>query len=109
MNTTRITTLIAAAGLIAGPAIASASNQQQALDSCAKALVASIATKTGKPLKLREPHDPDGGTLVGDHYEFVVVAHRAADNAPLGRALCRTDDNDQVVELTAEPLSAPVY
>ncbi len=109
MNTTRITTLIAAAGLVAGPAIASASNQQLALDSCAKALVASIASKYPKPLKLREPHDPDGGTLVADHYEFVVVARRATDNAPLGRALCRTDDNDRVVELTAEPLSAAVF
>jgi hypothetical protein len=104
MNTQRITTLIAVATVAAVPATASAGNEQMALDRCAKALVASIATKTAKPVKLVASRDTDGGTLYADHYEFIVVARRASDYAPVARATCRTDDRGQMLELEAETL-----
>ncbi|HXN11146.1 MAG TPA: hypothetical protein VN859_07870 [Steroidobacteraceae bacterium] len=56
-------------------ALASASDEQRAVDSGARAL----------------------------------VARRARDNAPVARAVCRTEDRDQVVELRGEPLSTPDY
>jgi len=109
MNTNRISTFIAAAGLAAVPALASAGNQQTAMDSCARALFASIAAKSTTPVKLRESLATDGEILVTSHYEFMMVARRARDNAPLARALCRTDDSDQVVKLEEEPLSAAEF
>jgi hypothetical protein len=104
MTTNRIRTLIAVAGLAAIPALASASNEKAALDSCARALVASMATKSAKPLKLIDSRETDGDTLIADHYEFMIVARRARDNAPVARATCYTNDQDQVVELQQERL-----
>jgi hypothetical protein len=104
MTTKRIRTLIAVAGLAAVPALASASNEQTALDSCAKALVASIATKTAKPLKLINSHETDGDWQIASHYDFMIVVRRARDNAPIGRATCHTNYQDQVVDLEQEPL-----
>jgi hypothetical protein len=109
MNTRHIKCLIAAAALAAGPALATASDEQLAVDSCARALVASMAAKSTTPVKLRESHYSESGTLFTSHYEFMLVARRARDNAPVARAVCRTDDRDQVVELRDEPLSAPDY
>jgi hypothetical protein len=109
MNKYRMRILIAAAGLAAVPALASASDQQLAMDSCAKALVASIAAKSATPVKLRESFDMERETLITSHYEFMLVARRARDNAPLARALCRTGDDDQVVKLEEEPLSGPAF
>jgi len=109
MKTNRIRILIAAAAIAAVPALASASSEQMSLDSCARALVASLAAKSATPLKLREPHGADGEFLIATRYEFMLVAHRARDNAPLARAVCRTDENDQVVELQQQPLTAPAF
>lgn len=104
MSTNRISTFIAVAALAAIPALASASDEQTALQSCARALVAELATKSAEPLKLRESRDSDGGSLIASHYEFMLVARRGSNNAPLARAVCRTDDSDRVVELQEEPL-----
>jgi hypothetical protein len=109
MNTNPIRTLIAAACLAGIPALAPASDEQLAVSSCARALVASIATRSATPLKLRASHYTDSRVLVANHYEFMLVARRARDNAPVARALCRTDERDQVVELQEKPLYAPDF
>jgi hypothetical protein len=106
MNTNHFRTFIVAAGLAAVPALASASDEQAAVDRCARALVANLAAKSGTPLKLRESRYAESGFLFASHYEFMLVARRARDNTPLGRAVCRTDGRDQVIELQEEPLGA---
>jgi len=109
MNTNPLRTFLAVAGLAAMPAFAAAGDERIAVDSCVRALVASIAARTTTPVKLRAYHFSDPGMSIasgaGSHYEFTVVARRAQDHMPLARAVCRTDDHDQVVELESQPLS----
>jgi hypothetical protein len=109
MTTNHIRTLIVAAGLAAVPALAAASDEQTAVDRCARALVAELAAKSTTPLKLRESHYSESGFIFASNFEFMLVARRARDNTPVARALCRTDGHDQVIELQEQPLGAAAF
>jgi hypothetical protein len=98
--------LLAAASIAAiAPAVSRASEENAALNACAQAFVASLASPSGTPAFKLKYHSESAGPL-DDYYRpreytFYLQAHDPKSGSTLAHATCSADTSGTVVALTA--------
>jgi hypothetical protein len=108
----KLRTLVFAAASIAAflPSLSQASTENAALQACARAFAASVATpgSVAPSFKLRYRSSQVGSSIVDYYsrheYTFYLQAHDLKTGATLARATCSADPRGTQVALTATPL-----
>jgi hypothetical protein len=112
MNTRKTTIAAIAAALVATPMICSAADSAVALNSCVKAFMADLSSRSPATLKLRESRYLDNsaedfGLATPERTDALTLTARDAhDNHAVGRAICTVNSRGEVMQLHATPLVA---
>src|SRR5580693_4056805 len=93
-----------AAALAAAPMIGAAASQPVALNSCVKAFMTDLSTKSASSLKLRYAHyvadsgTPDGNfAVLNGISELTLTARDAHNNHAVARAICTVNSQGDVL------------
>jgi hypothetical protein len=112
MNTRTTTIAAIAAALAATPMMSLAADSSEALNSCVKAFMTDLSSRSPATLKLRESRYIDnsaedyGVAMPESTDALTLTARDAHDNHAVGRAICTVNSRGEVKQLRATPLAA---
>ena len=116
MNIRNFSIAAIAAGFVASPMIGTAANAPVVLNSCVKAFMADLSSKTPNTLRLRDSRyvgDDSASvgnlSVLGGTSALTLTARDAHDNHPVARAVCTVNSQGTVVDLRAAPVGYDPY